>query len=352
MFIYRKLDWPQNKLLLIRNYQSHRLQDLRTINTSNNYGSGNKWGQSKSFWAGLTIDVLLPLWRQCKTDCFFLSTKGTSICWSLVVHYQTWPRFVYTNLQIPKFIPSRSKMKTCLRNFEKMFMVVLLSFLHAQHLLMKLLFQSWQTYSNQLLGLMLANYIHSWYVNPPCLPVFIRVEISIQRQKDSHLDKARPVSLKVWPRPFFNAQDQIAKARASIQQADRKKINASVLMVFVLFATLCSKQWAAFITLVPFKRLVRLSLRRSFNVVVNREKSMNWEKAVNKRKLSLSLKCGSLDGGECTRQAKMSEKIIRQNFPYRRSIAADQLIEEKKRKYTVVRSGWHCCTQKTQSWFC
>ena len=63
-----------------------------------------------------------------------------------------------------------------------------LSFLHAKQLLMKLLFENLQTSANLLLGLMPANYIPTRCVNP-CLPVFIRVGISIQKRVDSHLDK-------------------------------------------------------------------------------------------------------------------------------------------------------------------
>ena len=44
-------------------------------------------------------------------------------------------------------------------------MVVHLSFLHAKQLLMKLLFESLQTYANLLLGLMPANYNPTRCVN-------------------------------------------------------------------------------------------------------------------------------------------------------------------------------------------
>ena len=69
-------------------------------------------------------------------------------------------------------------------------------FLHAKQLLMKLLFESLQTYANLLLGLTLANYIPTRCVNP-CLPVFLRVGIWTQKRVDSHLDKTRPVALKI-----------------------------------------------------------------------------------------------------------------------------------------------------------
>ena len=63
--------------------------------------------------------------------------------------------------------------------------------------------------------------IHIRCVNP-CPPVFISVGISIHKQLDSHLDKTRPLALRLWSSPLLKQQDQIAKARVSTQQADRK----------------------------------------------------------------------------------------------------------------------------------
>ena len=105
-----------------------------------------------------------------------------------------------------------------------------------------------QKYTNLLLGLMPVNYTPTRCVNP-CPPVFIRVGISIQKPVDSHLDKTRPVALKIWSCLLFNVQDLIVKLRASTLQADGRKLIASVLMGFVLIATMCLKQCVAFTTL-------------------------------------------------------------------------------------------------------
>ena len=69
-------------------------------------------------------------------------------------------------------------------------------FLHARQLLMKLLSESLQTYAKLLLGLMPANYTPTRCVNP-CRSEFSRVGISIRKPVDSHLDKTRPVALKI-----------------------------------------------------------------------------------------------------------------------------------------------------------
>ena len=156
----------------------------------------------------------------------------------------------------------------------EMLLVVHLSFLHAKQLLMKLLYESLQTYANLLLGLVPANCTPTRCVNP-CRPVLECVGISIQKRVDSHLDKTRPAALKIWSCLISNEQDQNVKLKASLQQADSRKLTASVLMGFVLNATLCLKPWVAFTTSVPAKSCVLLSLKRIFNVVARRESSMH-----------------------------------------------------------------------------
>ena len=119
-----------------------------------------------------------------------------------------------------------------------------------------------------------TNYTPTQCANP-CPPVFIRVGISIQKPVDSHLDKTKPVALKIWSCLIFNEQDLIVKLRASTLQADRRKLIASVLMGFVLIATLCLKQWDAFNTFVPVKSCAHLSLKKISNEAVGEENSMN-----------------------------------------------------------------------------
>ena len=109
----------------------------------------------------------------------------------------------------------------------------------------------------------------------PCPPVCKSVGISIQKPVDSHLDETRTVALKIWSCLIFNVQDLIVKLRASRLQADRRKLIASVLMGFVLIATLCLKQWVACTTFVPVKSCAHLSLKKTSDEAVGEENSMN-----------------------------------------------------------------------------
>ena len=205
MLTFWKVDWPQKKPSSNENYQSHHLLGLKIINTCNKYGNRNHRAHSKAFCAGITIKMLFQLYKQGKKWLLFIMSK-ILICYSLVVIYQTWPTFAYTNLLMQSSIHSRKEIKTLWKKFKKMLLVVHLSFLHAKQLLMKLLFESVQKYANLLLELLPANYIMSWCVNP-CPPVFIRSEISIQKRVDSHLDKTRPAALKIWSCPISNEQN-------------------------------------------------------------------------------------------------------------------------------------------------
>ena len=144
-----------------------------------------------------------------------------------------------------KLHPVTKGNKDLLEKIREESLVAHLLFLHAKQLLMKLLLENQQTYANLLLGLMPANYTLTRCANP-CPTVFIRVGISIQKPVDTHRDKTRPVALKIWSCLKFNEQDLIVKLGASTLQADRRKMIASVLMGFVLIATLFLKPWVAF----------------------------------------------------------------------------------------------------------
>ena len=158
-----------------------------------------------------------------------------------------------------------------------------------------------------------ANYIPTRCVNP-CLPIFIRVGISIQKRVDSHLDKRRPAALKMWSCPISKEQDQNVKLKASLQQADRRKVTVSVLMGFVLIATLRLKPWVAFTTSVPVNSCVLLSLKRMFDVVARRESSMHCDDTIYERKATRLLKCGSANGGDCIKQALLLNNISENTF--------------------------------------
>ena len=95
------------------------------------------------------------------------------------------------------------------------------------------LFGSLQLYANLLLGLMPAKYIPTRWANT-CLPVFIRVETWTQKRVDSHLDRTRPAALKKRSCRFSNEQDEKVKLKAFLQQADRRKMIASVIILFSL----------------------------------------------------------------------------------------------------------------------
>ena len=149
-----------------------------------------RWYNKKHFVP--TLEAMQKRW-------LFIMTK-LPIWSSLLVHYQTWPTFDYTNLYIQNSIHSRKELKIFWKKVEKILLVVHLSFLQAKQLLMKFLFEIPQTYANLQFGLMPANYILTRCVNP-CPPVFIRVGISIQKPIDSYLGKTRPAVLNIWSFP-------------------------------------------------------------------------------------------------------------------------------------------------------
>ena len=94
----------------------------------------------------------------------------------------------------------------------------------------------------------------------------------------------------------------------SFYTTGRQKKYDRMLMGFVLIAILCLKQWFAFTAFLLVKSCAHLSLKKIPNVAVE-ENSMNWDEAIYRRKVSLSLKCGNVSVGDFTRQQLMLNYI-------------------------------------------
>ena len=226
------------------------------------------------------------------------------------------------------FYPFTETNKELLEKIQQTTLVVQLLFLHAKRLLTILWFENQETYANLMFGLMLADYTPTRCVNP-CQPVCIHVGTLIPRQVDSHLDKTRPVAFKTWSCPIFNEQDQIPKLGASIQQVHIRKLTSSVLMGCALIAMLCSKQWVAFITFVFVRKFDRLPLRRMFNVVKKRE-LYELRRSYIREKGFTVVKMWECEWWRSHKTSSNVKKQVRENFPYKRSLAAEYLLGEIK----------------------
>ena len=162
---------------------------------------------------------------------------------------------------------------------------------HAKQLLMKLLFVSLPT-CNSIVGID-ASHLYPFSMCQP-MPTGLctrwdldpgTIRFTLRQNKTCSFE-----SIVMF---CFYEQDQIATSRASIQQADKRKLTASVLTDFVLIATLFSKHWTAFTIFIPVKKCDRLASKRVFNVAVKRERereiSANSHEALYERHVSKSV---------------------------------------------------------------
>ena len=92
MLTFWKMSWPQNNPLSNWNYQNQPLMEMRSNNTCDRHWSKNKWAHAGNFSSGITKKRFFPTLETMQKRVLFTTTK-ISICWSLVVHYQTWPTF-------------------------------------------------------------------------------------------------------------------------------------------------------------------------------------------------------------------------------------------------------------------
>ena len=179
------------------------------------------------------------------------------------------------------------------------------------------------------------------------MPTGLCKRLDFDSETSRFVDKTRPAALRRWSCPNSNEQDQNVKLKASLQQADKRKLTASVLMGFVLIATLCLKPWVAFTTSVPARSCVLLSLKRIFNVVARRELDALRGHYVQEKgfKVIEMWECESWRLYKTTNSVKQH---IREHFPHRRSLAVEQLLKDIKK--TKLIGYVQCDIEVSKNW--
>ena len=86
---------------------------------------------------------------------------------------------------------------------------------------------------------------------------------------------------------FFNEQGQFVKIKPSTQQADKRTWTASAFKYFARIAILFSRLRVVFINFVPVIKGFHLSLKRTSNLQVIRDKSMVWDQTVYKKRVTV-----------------------------------------------------------------
>ena len=143
----------------------------------------------------------------------------------MVVLYQTWPTSVYTNLLMQKSIPLTEGDKESLEKFREDVVGDSSIVFPRKAVVDEVFIKKSKSSCKSIVGIDTSQLQHFRCVIP-CQPVLIRLGISIHRRVDLRVDETRPAILKIWSCPIRNEQDQNVKLKASLQQADRRKLTA------------------------------------------------------------------------------------------------------------------------------
>ena len=129
---YSAADWRLKKHYLKRSFPNHRLQEKKTPNFVWHMESWEIMrNHLKTFYAGATTKTLSQHWKQFK-KCLFSITRKELTCWTSGVHFRIWQIFVSANVPVPTSIHLLKPIKICCKRFEKICLLVLLSFSHVK----------------------------------------------------------------------------------------------------------------------------------------------------------------------------------------------------------------------------
>ena len=242
-FTYWRANWLQNKQSSNRNYQSHPYWDWEIIIPATNLEARAnepihrlfEWVQQQrcctEFESNWKKYCLLPRQRYRYAIAWFHFSKPgqhlfTQICWwkNLSLHQNIWSFSEKTREDVSG---GRSIVFTRKKIVDETFI------------------RKSTNLCNFFVGID-ASQLYPYSMCQPMLTgLFTPLDIDSKMGRFT-LRQNETRSLKTQSCPIFKEQDQFLKLKASIQQAYKRKLAASVLMGFVLIATLCSRQWLAF----------------------------------------------------------------------------------------------------------
>ena len=215
------------------------LLGLRYNNTCNNFGGKSKWALSETFWVGATKKMLYRIWKQLK-KLLSSTTTEISICYCLVRLFQTWPTFVYTNLLMKKSITSPKHIEFFRKNSRRCFWQSIYRFYTKKNCW-------WNFYSkiNKSMQFFVGIDASQLYPYSMCQPMLTPLDIDSKMGRFT-LRQNETRSLEITVLSYFQRKRPISKFESFYTTGIQRKLAASVLMGFVLIATLCSRQLLAF----------------------------------------------------------------------------------------------------------
>ena len=179
-----------------------------------------------------------------------------------------------------------------------------------------------------------ANYIPTPCVNP-CPSVFIRVGISIQKPLDSHLDKNKTRSFENMVKSYFQRTRPECEIESFFTTGRQKKIYCFSVDGFCSHCNTVFEAMDCFCHFCPCQEL-----REHFSVSLTEEDIQRGSKRRDldalRRQYIQEKGFKTIEMWECEwwRLYKTTNTVkqhIREHFPYRRSLAAQELLEEIKK---------------------
>ena len=183
---------------------------------------------------------------------------------------------------------------------------------------------------------MRVNYIPTQCVKP-CQQDFTRVGFLIQKPADLYHERTRSAAFKIWSCPISNEQDQNVKLKAFFITGRQKKIDCFSVAGF---CSHCNTVFEAMSCFCFYYFCPCQELRPSITEEDIQRASHTRELDALRRHYKQEKGFKVIEMWECEwwRLYKTSNTLkqhIREHFPYRRSLAAEQLLEEIKEEKLV-----------------
>ena len=288
---------------------------LRTINTCNKYGSRNKQMSSfKDFLRWYNNKDVVPTLEVAMQKMIAFHHNKDIDKLKLGCFLPNLANIANTNLLRQNSIPSRKEMKTFWKKFGKMLLLAHLSFLHGKQLLMKLLFENQKTHANLLLGLTLANYTPYSMCQPMSTGLYTRWDFDSETSRFiPRQNKTR--SLENMVMSYFQRTRPECEIESFLTTGRQKKIDCFSVDGFCSHCNTVFEAMGCFYHFCPCKEL-RPSLTEEDIQRGSKKRELDaMRRHYIQERVSRFLKCGSANGGDCTKNPMLLNNISEDTFP-------------------------------------
>ena len=248
----------------------------------------------------------------------------------MVVLYQTWPTFAYTNLLVQNCIHSRKAIKTFWKKLEKMLLVVHLSFLHTKQLLMKLFFRKSANICKSIVGIDASQLFPYSMCQPMPTGLYTRWDLDSETSRFT-LRQNKTSGFEKKLMSYFQRTRPDCKIESFCTTSRQKKIDCFSVDGFCSHCNTVFEAMGCFYDFCPCQEFHPSLTEEDIKRGSRKRELDDLRRGYIQEKGFTVIEMWECEWWRLYKTTTNVKLLITENYPYRRSLTEQQLLEGIKK---------------------